>query len=172
MKETFKATGVKEREYEITFENQAHSQGTINGEPFDWDKIKVDERIFHIIQNAKSYTAEVVKADHKAKTFTIKVNNSSYTIQVKDRFDILLDKLGMSNLAKDKVTDIKAPMPGMVLDIHVKVGQEVSKDDPILVLEAMKMENMIKSPCNGVIKSIKAEQGIAVEKNSVLVTFE
>jgi biotin carboxyl carrier protein len=71
-----------------------------------------------------------------------------------------------------KVNEIKAPMPGLVLDIIAEVGQEVNEGDNILILEAMKMENNIKSPTTGVIKEIKCEKGAAVEKNEVLILFE
>ena len=63
-------------------------------------------------------------------------------------------------------------MPGLVLDIKVEVGQEVLEGEPLLVLEAMKMENVLKSPADVVVKSIDVKQQAAVEKNQVLITFE
>jgi biotin carboxyl carrier protein len=77
----------------------------------------------------------------------------------------------MDNLAAKKVNEVKAPMPGMVLKILVKDGDEVKKGDPLLVLEAMKMENILKSPTDGVIKKIAAVTGVAVEKNQLLIQF-
>jgi biotin carboxyl carrier protein len=63
-------------------------------------------------------------------------------------------------------------MPGLVLDVRVKEGDEVKKGDPLLVLEAMKMENILKSPAHAKIKKINVNKGQAVEKNQVLVSFE
>ncbi len=77
----------------------------------------------------------------------------------------------MDSLNSSKVNEVKAPMPGLVLDIRVSEGDEVKKGDPILVLEAMKMENIIKSPTDGVIKKINVKKGLAVEKNQVLINF-
>jgi biotin carboxyl carrier protein len=77
----------------------------------------------------------------------------------------------LDNLATKKVNDIKAPMPGMVLNILVKEGDTVKKGDAILVLEAMKMENILKSPTDGLIKKIAAVKGTAVEKNQLLIQF-
>jgi biotin carboxyl carrier protein len=63
-------------------------------------------------------------------------------------------------------------MPGMVLSVSVAEGQQVQKGDPLLVLEAMKMENVIKSPGEGTVKSIAVKAGAAVEKNALLIRFE
>ncbi|MEM7382618.1 MAG: acetyl-CoA carboxylase biotin carboxyl carrier protein subunit, partial [Bacteroidota bacterium] len=73
--------------------------------------------------------------------------------------------------AKD-VSSIEAPMPGLILDISVSEGQEVNEGDPLLILEAMKMENVITSPRNGVVKSVPISQGETVEKKHLLIEFE
>ena len=105
------------------------------------------------------------------KVFFVKVNGDKYKFNVKDQFDELLQSLGMDNLASKKVSDLKAPMPGLVLEISVVVGQEVVKGDTLLILEAMKMENVIKSPTDGVIKSIAVSMGDTVEKNELILNF-
>lgn len=159
----------EKKEFAINFENT--NSGTIDSKAFDWDKIEIKENTFHIIKNNKSFTAQVVKADYKEKSFTINVNGNNYNIQIKDKFDELLKSLGMDNLNSSKVNEIKAPMPGLVLDVRVNEGDAVAKGDAILVLEAMKMENIIKSPTDGVIKKINVKKGMAVEKNQVLIKF-
>ena len=80
--------------------------------------------------------------------------------------------MGMDALAAKKVNDLKAPMPGLVLDIRVKVGDVVKKGEPLVVLEAMKMENILKATNDVVIKKIAVEKGNAVEKNQLLLLFE
>lgn len=143
----------------------------LNNMPFTWDIAPLGNNTFHIIHNYKSYTAELVQADYQAKTFTFKINGTTHTVSVKDQFDLLLDKLGMSNANAQKVNDVKAPMPGLILDIKVQPGQEVKKGDPIMILEAMKMENILKSPGDGVVKEIKVAVKQNVEKNQVLILF-
>lgn len=143
----------------------------VNENPFNWDISPVGPRTYHIIKDARSYTAEVVQANYEEKTFTFKINGRVQTVRVKDRFDLLLDKLGMSNANAHKVNDVKAPMPGLILEIKVRPGQEVKKGDPIMILEAMKMENILKSPGDGVVKEVKVQEKQNVEKNQVLLLF-
>lgn len=149
-------------------------KGTIllNGSPFDWDISPIGPNTYHIIRGARSFTAEVVSANFQDKTFTFKINGATQTVSVKDRFDLLLDKLGMSNANANKVNDVKAPMPGLILDIKVEPGQEVKKGDAIMILEAMKMENILKSPGDGIVKEIKVQPRQNVEKNQVLILFQ
>ncbi|MFD2246220.1 acetyl-CoA carboxylase biotin carboxyl carrier protein subunit [Pontibacter ruber] len=143
----------------------------LNGTPFNWDIAPIGPNTYHIIKDSKSYTAELVEANYQDKTFTFKINGVKQTVSVKDRFDLLLDKLGMSNANAQKVNDVKAPMPGLILEIKVQPGQEVKKGDPIMILEAMKMENILKAPGDGVVKEIKVAVKQNVEKNQVLILF-
>ena len=80
--------------------------------------------------------------------------------------------MGFEVGATKQINDIKAPMPGLILDISVTVGQEVKEDEPLLILEAMKMENVFTSPRDGIIKSISVSKGDAVDKNDLLIEFE
>ena len=68
--------------------------------------------------------------------------------------------------------DIKAPMPGKVLQVLVQVGDVVEEGQPLVVLEAMKMENVIKASSSGTVLTVEAAQGQAVEKGALLVSFE
>ena len=164
-----KVTVNNKHEHTIEFNNP--ESGTIDGSAFSWDIIKVKDGSFHVIKDNKSYTVEVVKADEKEKTFVININGNNYNLKVKDKYDELLKSLGLDGLASKKVSELKAPMPGLVLEIKVAEGDTVKKGDAILVLEAMKMENNIKSPTDGIIKKINVKKGMAVEKNQVLINF-
>tara|TARA_R110000868_G_scaffold164888_1_gene397843 strand:- start:488 stop:1018 length:531 start_codon:yes stop_codon:yes gene_type:complete len=148
------------------------SSAEMNGLSVNWDQIEVKSGKFHILRNRKSYSVEVVGADESKKTFDLKVNNNIYTAKVEDRFDLLLQQLGMDNLTSNVAKELKAPMPGLVLKIEVKVGQSVKEGEALVVLEAMKMENVLKSPADVVVKSITVTEGNAVEKNQVLIEFE
>lgn len=163
-----KVTVNKKTSLEVEFANEGI---TVDGKPFDWNIVQLSEGYFHILHDKKSYKAEVVKADKAAKMFTLKINNHIHTVEVKDKFDLLLEKLGMNNSSAGKVNNMKAPMPGLIIDMKVKNGDSVKTGDPLLILEAMKMENILKSPGEGVVKSVKVKKGDTVEKNQVLIEF-
>lgn len=124
---------------------------------------------YHILSESKSFMLEVLENDTASKKFTIKVNDQVYQLSLEDQLDILLDKMGMSAIDKSKADNIKAPMPGLVLKILVEPGQSVVKGDSLIILEAMKMENVIKASGSGVVKAINVKEKDAVEKNHLLI---
>ena len=159
----------EDKSHEIELENQ---QIKIDGKPTEIDLVKLLDNKFHILQNHKSYSIEIIHADYNLKRFSIKVNNNIYDLNLQTELDILLDKMGMSATSDEKMDNVKAPMPGLVLDILVEAGQSVNKGDNLLILEAMKMENIIKASGNGVVKNININKKDAVEKNQLLIEME
>lgn len=144
---------------------------TLNGQPFAWDIADLGEGRYHVLFQGRSYNAEVVLVDYTAKNIVLKLNGQRVELNAKDRFDLLLERLGMSNAAAAKVNELKAPMPGLIVDIRVAPGQAVQKGDPLLVLEAMKMENILKAPTDGIVGSLKVNLRDNVQKGQVLVQF-
>jgi len=143
----------------------------VNQQLVSADMMQINASAWHIINNLQSYNAEVVSFNAAEKTAEIKVNNNIYTVSAKDQFDVLLDKLGLSSLNNAKVSEVKAPMPGLVLKVFVAVGDEVKKGDNLFILEAMKMENIIKAPADVTVKTVKLKPGDKVEKGQVLLQF-
>ena len=146
-------------------------EGLLDNRAVTGSFVKLGPLRFHLLYNNRSYTIEVLKSNHEEKSMTLRVNAEKVQVQLQDKYDELLHRLGMDQGAAKKVNDIKAPMPGMVLNILVGEGQQVKKGDALLVLEAMKMENILKSPCDGVVKRVAANKGTAVEKNQILIQF-
>ena len=133
------------------------------------DIIPISNNAFHILHEGKSYKAELLDADFRKKKISLKINGNTYLVELSDQYDQLVKKMGLSANIAHKVNSINAPMPGLVLDIMVEAGQEIAKGDPLLILEAMKMENVIKAPGEGKIKSIEVKKGTAVDKGQLLI---
>ncbi|WP_452228313.1 acetyl-CoA carboxylase biotin carboxyl carrier protein subunit [Lacinutrix sp. MEBiC02404] len=136
------------------------------------DTIETGPSKFHILQNNHSFKAEITEANFKERAYQVKVNNNTYNINILNDLDVLIKQMGFEIGATKMVNDIKAPMPGLILDIIAKTGQEVKENDVLLILEAMKMENALTSPRDGVIKSISVTKGDAVDKGELLIEFE
>ncbi|RQO67677.1 acetyl-CoA carboxylase biotin carboxyl carrier protein subunit [Pedobacter sp. KBW06] len=143
----------------------------VNGLELQVDTRDLSATQKHVIYQNRSYNIELVERNEDGKAVVIKVNGTLYQVGIEDQYDELLKKLGMDSSSANKVLEIKAPMPGLVLNVIVTEGQEVNKGDSLLVLEAMKMENIIKSPTAGIVKKILIRKGDKVEKNEILLQF-
>ena len=140
-------------------------------EVYNLDSIAIGTSDFHILKDNSSSKATVVSGNFTNKKYTIKVNSNIYNVTLQDELDVRISEMGFSLSGAKNIDNITAPMPGLLLDIMVKESQEVKENDPLLILEAMKMENVIVSPRDGIIKSISVEKGAAVEKNQLLIEF-
>jgi biotin carboxyl carrier protein len=143
----------------------------VNQKAITWDLKWMGDRKIHLIQGSRSLEAELLVVDLEAKTLQIRLGHKTTTLQLKDRFDLLLAEMGMNAVGSGSLKEIKAPMPGLILDLKVAPGDVVKKGDVVLILEAMKMENSIKSPGDGVVKEVKVSLKQSVEKNQVLLQF-
>jgi len=141
-------------------------------EILDLDIVKTAKAKSHILQKQTPYKTEIVKANFDKKEYTVKVNSKTYKVKIEDELEALIQEMGFTLGKAKKVNEVKSPMPGLILEINVKEGQEVKENDTLLVLEAMKMENSITSPREGKIKNIAIKKGEAVEKGVLLIEFE
>ena len=157
-------------EFDFKIENKGE-QLLINNAGTTADIKQLNPAVYHIINDLKSYNVEIVNFDKEAKTAEIKVNGNIYSVTAKDQYDLLLEKLGLANLNSAKISEIKAPMPGLVLKVFVAEGSAVQKGDNLFVLEAMKMENIIKSPADVIVKTVRIKPGDKVEKGQILIGF-
>ena len=148
------------------------AEGLLDGTYYNLDIEKMDGRTWHILKDHKSYYVQWVERSEDGKTFMLKINGQLLKLNAKDHYDLLLEQMGMSAANTAKATKLKAPMPGKVLDVMVQPGQTVAKGEGLLILEAMKMENMLKAEQDGTVKSVNVSVGDAVEKNNVLIDFE
>ena len=105
--------------------------------------VELSDGKLHILKDNQSYDCELLEADYNNSTLTVLVNGTKYNLKIEDEYDLLVKKMGLSIVNSTKLDNIKAPMPGLVLDIMIEPGQEIEKGTPLLILEAMKMENVL-----------------------------
>lgn len=155
--------------YEIT---DPGNEVQCNGHKADFSAEVLPSGAYSVLMDGKSYVAQVVKMDREEKTVTLQIAQGMYEVKLEEPMDRLLAAMGISEAASRKLNDIKAPMPGMVLKVLVEPGQAIKKGDPVLILEAMKMENVFKAAADAVVKEIKVSERKAVEKGEVLIVLE
>ncbi|MBE0422811.1 MAG: biotin/lipoyl-binding protein [Lutibacter sp.] len=136
------------------------------------DLLKRTVSKFHVIKNNESYDVVLEKSDFNNRKYTVSVNTNSYIVKIGNETDRLIKEMGFTIGLEKKANDIKAPMPGIILNVIVKVGQEVKEGETLLILEAMKMENAIGSPKDGFIKSIFIKSGETVDKGELMIEME
>ncbi|WP_235855406.1 MULTISPECIES: acetyl-CoA carboxylase biotin carboxyl carrier protein subunit [Flagellimonas] len=136
------------------------------------DLIKTGENAYHLLKDGISYHIEILAADFCSGMYTIGINGSEHQALISTPLDELIEKMGFATNSNKNIDSIEAPMPGLILDILVNEGQEVKEEDQLVILEAMKMENIITSPRNGVIKKIAVKKGDAVDKKQLLIEFQ
>ncbi len=152
----------------------------VNGFVFDVDKSSVDnadivktaDGSYHMIYHSRTAVAKIIDVDATGKKMQIDVGGEMFVIDIRDELDQMLEKMGFHSVAGKHIREVKAPMPGLVLQISVVEGQQVNEGDKVLILEAMKMENSIMIPTSAVIKKIMVNAGQAVIKGQVLIELE
>jgi biotin carboxyl carrier protein len=148
------------------------AQWTINERAADLDIRKQPNGLISVLYNGKSFTAIVEKVDTKNKELTLRIDGQPYKLAIQEPIDQLLSSMGLDLKSMQKVEPVKAPMPGMVLKVLVEPGQQINKGDGLLILEAMKMENVLKASGPATVKAIKVNERTAVEKGAVLIEME
>ncbi|TDB58679.1 biotin/lipoyl-containing protein [Arundinibacter roseus] len=152
--------------------SQEKGQWIVDGTAFSGDLLSLRPNHFHVLHNHRSYNVEVIEHDPQQKKSTLRINGALLQVSAQDRFDLLLESLGMSQATEVRINEVKAPMPGLIQSVAVQAGDSVKKGDILLVLVAMKMENAIKATGDGTVKTVKITPGSSVEKNQVLIEFE
>ena len=139
---------------------------------YEIDVLRLSPAEFHIIKDHRNVSAKIIEEDAFGKKLKIEIDGNSFTVEIKDELDQVLEQMGFGKASIKQVKEIKAPMPGLVLEIAVTDGQEVKEGDKLLILEAMKMENSIIIQTSAIIKKVSVSAGQAVEKGQVLLELE
>ena len=160
-----------DKNYKVTV-NDAYTFEFTKNQIASLDTQQITDKHYHLLQENRSFKAEVVSKDFLQRQYVIKINSNTYKAAISNELDLLIEEMGLSLGAAQKVNDLKAPMPGLILEVNVKEGDTVNEGDYLLVLEAMKMENTLVAPRDGVVKSVSVQKGETVEKNQLLIEME
>jgi len=160
--------------------NTKFYQAFVNGVTFNFDKTELDAidlvrrspADFHLIKDHRAISAKLVETDITGKKLKIEIEGEIFDIVIKDELDRLLEKMELGSASNKRIKEIRAPMPGLVLEITITDGQEVNEGDKLLILQAMKMENSIVIHGQARIRKVMVNAGQAVEKGQVLVELE
>ncbi|MBV1922873.1 MAG: acetyl-CoA carboxylase biotin carboxyl carrier protein subunit [Flavobacteriaceae bacterium] len=126
----------------------------------------------HVLKDNLPFKAKILKGDFQNREYEIRVKKSKYNVVITDDLDALIKEMGFSLGNAKQLNNLKAPMPGLILEINVEPGQEVKEGDSLLILSAMKMENNFTSSRDGIIKSVHVKKDDAIEKGQLLIEFE
>ncbi len=102
----------------------------------------------------------------------VHIGFNKFEVSVLDEREKMLSEFAKSHSSKTKLSELKAPMPGLVVKILVKAGDEFKRGEGLIIIEAMKMENELKAVDDGRVKEIKVSSGDAVDKGTMLMKFE
>lgn len=163
---------IGDNNYEIEFDTDSKFKGTINGDVFDF---KIDSNIennYSVLYRSSIFDIDLVSFDTDKKLVNILVNGNSFEIEIEDKFDFIIKKLGLRESNSTVEGFVESIMPGLIIDIHVVEGESVVKGQKLVTLEAMKMENIIKSPRHSIIRKVSIKKGHTVEKGDVLFELE
>jgi biotin carboxyl carrier protein len=141
---------------------------TAEGASVSW----IDHRYFTLEFEGRIYHGEIVSDDSESQELMIKINQRQFHVRKQHELDELIHQLGLDKPKHRKIKSYVAPMPGRILKIHVKIGDLVEPGMPLLSLEAMKMENTLKSNGLGVVKALHIKEGDVVEKGVTMLEFD
>lgn len=136
------------------------------------DLIALDKDRFHLVVHQQSIEVRLVEMDPIRRTLVLEIEGRRHTCQIRDVHDRLVEAMGLNDLASASQKDVFAPMPGKVLAVQVNKGQSVKEGQHLVILEAMKMENILQAPADGEIKAIHVQDGAIVEKGQCLIEIE
>ena len=152
---------------------------TVDGTKFNKDDLRSDFEIlgkesnneFIFRYNNQKYNIFLEYSEDNNNRILARTRGRTFEVTINTAISNLLEELGFNSITSVKDSQLYAPMPGLVLKTLVSVGQKVSEGEPLLTLEAMKMENVIKATRDGVISEMPNSDGDKVDKGDILIVF-
>lgn len=134
------------------------------------DLLTLENNQYHYLEQGIGYQIQLIQK--QGRSMSLLINGSQYDVKIEDSYDQLVKKMGLSISTENKISSILAPMPGLILEVLVAPGDTVEQGTALVILEAMKMENVLKAAGAAVVKSIEVNKGDTVEKSQILIEME
>lgn len=158
---------VGKHEYEIEIED---GRVLVDGEPLEIDlRQSGGPELYSLLYNGRSFE---VLIEAERFNYGVTLRGERFEVQVEDERTRRLNMGRKMVAVPEGELAVTAPIPGLVVKVLVEVGQTVVDEQPLLLLEAMKMENEIRTLRGGVVKKINVTPGQRVEQNSILIVLE
>lgn len=156
-------------EHQFVIDINREGQVTVDGEVIDIDMRQLlDTTMYSIITNGQSHDVRLTELD---EFYNVQVSGQIFDVKVEDeRTRRLAGLRNLSGISAGEII-IKAPMPGVVIEVPVQPGQEVNAGDIVVILESMKMQNEFKAPRAGKVHTVRVAPGAKVDQNMVMVTL-
>lgn len=160
----------EEREVDVVETAPDRFGVTIDGRPYDIDLRAISDNTLSVMVGDEAYNIELEK--HPKGGEAMLVRGNILHVEVLDLRKMRLRKTQAATVGPEGPVTIASPMPGKIVAVLVENGQEVNEGDGLVVVEAMKMENELKSPKSGVVRNVAAVVGTAVEGGAALCVVE
>lgn len=159
---------VDNKEFLVEIVDERHI--TVNGKTYQIDFESVSgQPVYSLIADGKSHESYVARGDD---TWQVLLRGRLYPVTVEDEREKRLRAAAGGGVAETGEYHLKAPMPGLVVAVPVKEGQDVQKGQVLLILESMKMQNELKSPRDGKVHRVKVKAGESVEQKQTLLSVQ
>ena len=137
----------------------------VDGKTLHFQAIQIHSGVYSVLVNNRSFVVGICPNEANR----VNVNGTPINLELLDAVHLHLRELGWDSMQETKVGLISAQIPGLVTKIFHVPGDEVKEGEPLLLIEAMKMENEIKSPVAGIVKKIGVAEGQTVEKGTNII---
>jgi biotin carboxyl carrier protein len=155
---------------ELVSRDKNKLQIKVDDKLYELDMVKVEEGMYSILLDGKSYNVEIVEKD-STKQYNVNTLVKSYDLEIIDaETRYLMSRKGGDLEDADSI--VSSPMPGKIVKIPVKAGEQVEAGQTVIIVSAMKMESEYKAGKEGVIKEVHVSEGDTVEGNQALITIE
>ena len=167
MSETSYRAELDARSFDLTVNDEGL---TVDDATHDISVERVGDGYLSLLVDGESVSAAVESVD--GNRYRVTINGRMTMVRVKDERAMLLESFGLEDAADAGEAELRAPMPGLVLDVLVEEGDAIEADQGLVVLEAMKMENELSAPAPGTVETIHVAAGDAVDKDALLIELD